>query len=72
MRTDADQRVWTDNPARILDGQLFLPEVNAIGLREAGKVGPVVHDKEHVGLSRPASHLPRALQQLAVAQIFFA
>ena len=50
---------------KLADGRwrkVLLTQVNAVGLCQAGKIGPIIHDKEHIGLSGPAPYLACALQ----------
>src|SRR5262249_28675844 len=65
---DADQKVRACDMSCVLDRQVALSQVNAVGLRQAGNVGPVVDDEQRPLLPRPAPDGAGALQQVSVAK----
>ena len=44
VRADANQGIWTENPASFVDGHVVLAKMNAVGVGEPSDVGPIVHD----------------------------
>ena len=57
---DADDRAGAEDGARRRDREVVLPEVDAVGVRGAGHVGPVVHDEQRARPARDARRTARA------------
>ena len=53
------------------NGEIVLTEVYAIGVREAGDVGPVVHDEESTGRPRPPPHISCPREEFPVREALF-
>jgi hypothetical protein len=45
MRGDPDDRIWSGDRPDVLDGQIVLADVDAVGRRERGDVGAIVDDQ---------------------------
>src|SRR5690348_17756532 len=52
----------SEDAAGLLEGQILLAEVDAVGLGQAGEVRPVIQDEQRARLPRPPPHLAGALQ----------
>ena len=70
VRADSDQEVRSDDAPGVLDREIVLPEMDAVGIRKAGDVGPVVHDEENARLPGPSPHISCPLEQFPVGEPF--
>ena len=66
MGRDADQGARADDPAGIADGDILLPEMDAVGPREPGQVGAVVDDEPGLRLRGQDADLAGASEPFAI------
>ena len=72
MRREADQALVADDRAGLLDRQVVLPEVDAVGPRCECKLGIVVQEEEHVRLVAESACGVRRSFELSAAGLFVA
>ena len=72
MGGDADDGIRRQDSPRRLNGQVVLPQVNAVGAGGCGEVRPVVHDEEPLTLAAERGDLARNGEDIAGVPLFHA
>ena len=67
----ADAHVGTHQLAHRGQGEIFLPDVHAVGFGQDGKVHMVIHDEAGPGLAGQTAHQAAFFQHLAGFHVFF-